>query len=402
MNTMSPERSYLFDSPEAELLVCCARTQLGDAQRVRILQLTQGPLDWAALRTLARRHALLPLLYSHLRGAVGAHVPDNALAQLHADYQQNVRHSLLLTSALVQCIRACQAQSITVLAYKGPVSATLAYGDLSLRHYVDLDVIVQPSDVFRVSELLLAQGYTLTPDFPPALRPSLLKYGCEVHLVERARQFRLELHWNFAQPYLGVAFDLPRIWQRAQSLSLGGTSISTPSPADTLLINCVHGAKHRWERLAWVCDAAELLRADDALDLDALLADARARGLARVVLLGLHLAHSVLDCALPSAVVQQIERDRAIARIAAQVQRQWLSASTFDERPLNAWFFAQTRERWQERLRFVARFVTTPYMDEHDQWTLQRLPHVAAPLLGLTRFMRRYVLAPQLFKRAWS
>jgi hypothetical protein len=42
--------------------------------------------------------------------------------------------------------------------FKGPALAVQAYGDLSLRQYDDLDLLIHEADVPRAYQLLIANG----------------------------------------------------------------------------------------------------------------------------------------------------------------------------------------------------------------------------------------------------
>jgi len=53
-------------SPEAELLVHCARLEIDAARAERIRTLAGSTLNWTRLLSLAQRHALIPLLFFQL------------------------------------------------------------------------------------------------------------------------------------------------------------------------------------------------------------------------------------------------------------------------------------------------------------------------------------------------
>jgi hypothetical protein len=63
------ERKVSFDSfcPEAELLLCCTRTQMDAERAERIKVLLQEDLDWKVLLALASQHGVLPCLCWHLK-----------------------------------------------------------------------------------------------------------------------------------------------------------------------------------------------------------------------------------------------------------------------------------------------------------------------------------------------
>ena len=84
--------------------------------------------------------------------------------------------------------------------------------------------------------------------------------------------------------------------------------MKTFSAEDLLFSLCVHGSRHLWERLGWICDVAELISRHD-LRLDALLKRAATADTERMFLLGLHLAERLLDAPLPAEVKRRCDSD---------------------------------------------------------------------------------------------
>jgi len=104
-----------------------------------------------------------------------------------------------------------------------------------------------------------------------------------------------------------VALDMKgqRVWERHLGREIApfdlvwGHSSSPVVFEDTLLLLCMHGAKHCWSRLAWICDLAELIGSRSNMDWDALVDRAAACGAERMLYLGLNLASDFLGAQLP-------------------------------------------------------------------------------------------------------
>src|SRR4030095_6420095 len=69
----------------------------------------------------------------------------------------------------------------------------------------------------------------------------------------------VELHWEVAPHLFAATINSDQIWGDLVSVDLNGTEVKTLSAADLLFSLCVHGSRHLWERLCWVCDISELL-----------------------------------------------------------------------------------------------------------------------------------------------
>ena len=83
-------------------------------------------------------------------------------------------HALYLTAELLRILRLLDAHAIRAVPLKGPALAQSLYGDLALREFCDLDVLVQETDLRKARGLLEAQGYhlDLSPR-PPRTKPPM-------------------------------------------------------------------------------------------------------------------------------------------------------------------------------------------------------------------------------------
>jgi len=150
----------------------------------------------------------------------------------------------------------------------------------------------------------------------------------------------------------------------------------------------MHGSKHCWERLAWICDVAELIRTNPGLRWDEIMSRSDALQIARTVLLGLDLAKSLLDAPLPEHISSVIHNDRGVRWISVLTQNR-LFARSHGVGPIeSAVLFFLTRERLQNQFPHLAysfRRAFTP--NEHDT-TLVSLPQFIRILYYPLRLMR--------------
>ena len=82
---------------------------------------------------------------------------------------------------------------------------------------------------------------------------------------------------------------------------------------------CVHGAKHFWDRLGWIFDVAELIVAQP-VDWPLTMRIAAKLKSTRLLLLGLYLAHDLLDAPVPETILEQARRDSNVQWLAAKVR----------------------------------------------------------------------------------
>lgn len=299
--------SNLFSPRESavKLLLSYARTAAGE-------------IDWEYVFLLARRHSIVPLVYVQLERHAPDLVPEHVLAKFKKQYVENSARNTLLTAELCRLISLFNDAGIEAIPYKGPVLALFAYGNIALRRFVDLDVIVRKSDVLKAREILLRSGYTPAKSLSLKNQEFLLRTQHNMQLSRDNHRLIVELHWEVAPHLFASTVNGERLWQNLITLDLNGTQVKTFTAEDLLFSLCVHGSRHLWERLGWICDVAELI-SRQTLDWTALLERAASADTERMFLLGLHLAERLLDAPLPQEVKQRCYSDPRLSSLADNI-----------------------------------------------------------------------------------
>ena len=301
-------------SSAAELLLCCARTSAGE-------------IDWEFLFLLARRHSVVPLVYSQLERSAPDLVPSPILARFKQHYVENLARNTVLTAELCRLITKFADSGIDAIPYKGPVLAQFAYGNLALRRFVDLDVIVRKSDVLQAREVLLNEGYTSTKSLTLSQQELLLRTQHNLQFSRDNHRLIVELHWDVAPHLFASSVNTDRLWQELVTIDLNGTTVKTFSASDLLFSLCVHGSRHLWERLAWICDVAELI-SRHTIEWTTLLERACAADNERMFLLGPYLAERLLAAPLPDEIKQRCASDPRLPSLAENVIEHLFNGTT--------------------------------------------------------------------------
>lgn len=315
-------------SSEDELLLCCARTVATEQTSKRIRSLAAAAqIDWEYLFLLARRHAVVPLLYLQLERQAADLVPVEQLARLKQHYQENAARNTILTAELCRLIKVFAAAGIEAIPYKGPVLALFAYGNLALRRFVDLDVIVKKPDVPLARDLLLVEGYAPAKSLALAQQELLLRTQHNLQFVRDERRLILELHWEVTPHLFASSVQTEELWRELTTIDVNGVEMKTFVADDLLFSLCVHGSRHLWERLSWICDVAELISRHE-LNWTALLQRAAQADSERMFLLGVHLAEKLFQANLPREVKQRCESDARLQSLAAKVIEHLFNGTT--------------------------------------------------------------------------
>lgn len=312
---------------EDELLLCGARTNAALAVVARLRELAAQEVDWEYLFLLARRHSVVPLLYLQLERHASDLVPPENLRQLKQHYLENVARNTLLTAELCRLIRLFAKSDIEAIPYKGPVLALLAYGNPALRRFVDLDVIVKKADVLKAREILLREGYTPAKSLSLSQQELLLRTQHNMQFSREHHRLIVELHWEVAPHLFASAVNPDQLWRDLITTDLNGTRVKAFSAEDLLFSLCVHGSRHLWERLNWICDVAELITWH-SFNWSALLERAASADSERMFLLGLHLAQKLLDAPLAEEVRQKCASDERLELLATNVIEHLFNGTT--------------------------------------------------------------------------
>jgi hypothetical protein len=371
---------------EDQLLLCCATLHAGHERPARIAALTRGAIDWPYLLEQGRRHGLLPLLYANLRELTPQPVPPDTMAALREEFRANTVRNLVLGTQLLKIIKLFHDQGIPVIPYKGPTLSIIAYGDIAFRHFADLDFIVHKRHVMKCKDLLLAEGYQ--PMFPlsPGQEKACLSYECEYNFHHPGAGSVIELHWDVVRSYCSCRLDVDALWKHLQPMSFLGRSVPTLASEQLLLVLCIHGGKHQWERLGWVSDVAQLLNTHADMDWKTLFGEAVRAGAERMLLLGLYLARRMLGAKLPPRVDVKLSREPQLESLAIDVCARLFDENGGERREIDRLaFFLKMRENPRDKIRYLVRRLFTPTPSD---WSAASLPAAFYRLYHLHRPFR--------------
>jgi len=339
---------------------------------------TETPLpsgvDWLAVFRLAQAHGVSALLHQTL----SSESTETALAGLRQDFFLNAAANLALARELSRILAAFRDCGIRVLPFKGPILAESLYGSLALRASGDLDLLIRRRDLPQAQALLRARGFRQIED-PAGVPPHLF---CEHQFVRSADQIAVELRWRITSFQFSGCLDLDYLAPRIRPVKFLNAEAPGLPPEELLLILCIHGSKHRWARLMWICDIALLLRSFQHLDWNRIADDAEFLGVSHSIGCGLLTAHEILGTRIPDEAFSYFCRSFP-SRLAAREA----SRKLFDEslpgclyqlwlmqrpRDIAGQCFRQIRGKLRSILHLLARHVASPLLQRCRAWRARR------------------------------
>jgi hypothetical protein len=305
------------DGSETTLLLACARNRLDLETTKQIKTIVEkGEVNWTLVVQRAIFHGLTPLLARNLARSCADSLPVELADALRDWLAQNRARNLALAREVLTIVDLLEKQNIPAIPIKGPVLAKTLFGDLSLRQGGDLDFLVPKRRVSSALDVFGSLGYQMGAGQDVAH----LRYYNNFALERLDQMILAELHWNLTPRIMAVTFDINGLWERARTIPFEDRSVLSLSCEDYLIFLCVHGSKHFWCKLNWICDIHEFLDTYAAIDWKRCLELSRKQGCERMLLLGLTLAEALLETELPESVRDRIDADPEVKHLAEQMQ----------------------------------------------------------------------------------
>jgi Uncharacterised nucleotidyltransferase len=325
-------------------------------------------------------------------------VPKTVAVPLQEYFRHHTQRNLSMTRELLTILQLLEQNGIPTLPFKGPVLAASVYGDVSLRTFRDLDVLIAKRQVLIAKKLLISHGYLLQTGVSDAAIADMCQSPDfkDITFEDRRGTVRLELHWAFESSQL-FKLDIERLWGRLKLAYLGNTIVRNLPAEELLLVLCVHGAKHLFSRLQWVCDIAELIRTNEQMDWGAVIELSARLGARRMLLWALFLASDLLGTDLPAVIWKGIKNEPQIDLLTGHAHR-----SLFGTSESTSEFLVRTtylinlkervRDRWRLRFYIYPRYLLVVLKPNAHDRGIVSLPRILSFVYYFLRPIRLFAL----------
>lgn len=371
--------------PELELNLSCGRALIDPAAKEHVRSLLQNGLNWSQAVAVAQQHRLAPVVYEVLSGAAKEFLSPDELNALRQVTAPSMGAGMVLLREMLRLYPLFEAAGIPVIPFKGPLLAWVAYGNFLRREYLDLDFVVPQKYIPNVISVLHSASYRAQFDPREAQAGQNGFAPGQYSFQLQSQKLLVEFHTERTMRYFSVPIDLAELSGRLITVEIGNLRVRTFSVEDTLVMLCVHGAKHFWERLGWVLDVAKLITAQP-VDWGLTSRIAVKMQSTRLLHLGLYLAHDLFAAPLPDKMMEEIARDHSVSGLANKLYAQYAGISDPSAGVLpRAAFRVRSGDGIGQGLRHTLRLAMSP--TESDRRTV-RLPRWLAPLYVLVRPLR--------------
>lgn len=262
---------------------------------------------------LAYTHGVYPLFY-HALLEYASDLIDQEMKDAMTYWFQSIKATNeMMTNELLYLTKLLEEHDIEVLSFKGPVLAEMAYGDISLRQYRDLDILVHRHHVYKAGLLLTDNHYVSKKSLVFFKNKAMLDINSDLPLYNKNKQVMLEIHWKLFWQFYQIKFETEDIWKSSYICDLQNHQIKTLQPDILLPYLCAHGSKHRWERIEWLVDIDRLVRSDIEMNWNKITYIAKQSHTMTQLLLGLSLANELFHTPMIKKIEDQFKEKKIIS-----------------------------------------------------------------------------------------
>ncbi|MCK6577907.1 MAG: nucleotidyltransferase family protein [Anaerolineae bacterium] len=320
--------------PEHQILLMLARTRISEAGYAEVRQfIANHPIDWRVVVDTARAHGVLALSYRHLLALRPESLPKDLIQISKGAVMSSAARNLQMAKEVIRIAQQMNALGIEVLTYKGAALALLAFDGVGGRQFNDIDLLVSSADLVQAKNLLLEQQYVAvsSPEHRSMQKDDHDRSYQGYDLVSRDGRIAVDLQERFGLRFSSFDLSFSELWARRQTIGLPDSSVMTLSFEDYILVLSAHGTQHRWGRLKWVSDLAELVVRASDLNWDTIIERAKVMRTERMVRIGLLLAHEAMGMPLTAEIERWVYSDSAALKVMQDVLRwMFIEASNFD------------------------------------------------------------------------
>lgn len=264
-----------------------------------IISYIQEIKNWNDFISLAYSHGVFPLVYQTLK-SYNNHISALVLTNMKKVNMDIVKLNMMMTSELIKVIRCLKINNISVICFKGPTLSKMLYGNITLRQYCDLDILIYKNDFDTAAGLLREFDYKSKLDY--SISKEKIKELLPDHMfINNKNGVIIELHNKLFSSSFPIKIDNDIFFQNKTSIQLENEKVNIFLNEYLFIYLCLHGAKHLFSRISWVVDIDKLVNTSKLnwTLIDKLI---KANNCTTIIYTSLFLSIDLLDTKLPDKI----------------------------------------------------------------------------------------------------
>ena len=264
-------------------------------------------IDISKLFDLFQRHRLFPISSPVINLLEGA---DREKWNRAVKYR--AIRSLHQTAMLKQLDEVLREEKMDVIPLKGPLLAYLLFGNPTLRHSSDLDILIREKSRTEIINLFGKLGYSLVSPRKNLSNRQWNYYSKHLKhfsLLNKSERMMVELHTRIEDSLALKPASMEYLLKDIEVVEMGGHNYLCMNRNNNFLYLILHGSTHLYKRLFWLRDVFEALKSWD-LNHQKILSDAGELGIERLLGLSLLLVKDFFNAIIPSEYLTYIDENK--------------------------------------------------------------------------------------------
>ncbi len=247
-------------SNENRLLLYCAQTRISEDTLNKVKDIISHSLNWEGVLESALSQGIAPLLCHNLKKFQKSHIiPKKVMDKLKKAYYANVARNMYFYEELKRILEAFYEKGVKVIVLTGPALDKIVYGDIGLRTFGDLDLLVKEEDLHFAKKIMSDLEYVSSR----GKKSEEWNRKNHFHLppyIQTVKSIAVEIHWHITGDSFHINID--EWWEMAKVIRIDNCQVLIPSPEDMLIHLCLHLFNHGYNiiTLRGLCDIFETLR----------------------------------------------------------------------------------------------------------------------------------------------
>ena len=217
---------------------------------------------------------------------------------------------------MFKIVKIFELEEIESLSYKGPILAIIAYKNLALRVFNDLDIYVNVGDIPKIQRVLAENGYCNTLKLKTNQNKAYIKFQREYNF---RKEISIEIKWKLISPLFSIN-DNKFLFNSCcvKNVNCGQREIKTLSNENHLIILSIHNVTHYWSTISLLCDFKELVQVN-SMDWQQILEKTEKMGTKRILLINMFLINQLFGYDLPEIILTHIMQDKSVINLSNRI-----------------------------------------------------------------------------------
>jgi len=359
-----------------------------------------GSLNWDYIITTSDLNGVIPLLAKTINLYLKDSIPSDVLNTVTEMNREIAVSNLVKLKELFNIDRQLKETEINTLVLKGPGMGAEIYGDLSLRPFGDLDILINKENVAEAVKILKYNGYEycfdLTEKQIEIYKKSpiyLIDHDMHYSFYNPLKSIYLELHWALMPEKYSFSQDINEIFSNAVPVSVNSGRFDVLGDEDLIIYLSIHGAKHYWSRMIWIFDITSFIERKKNINWELVIAKSEELNCRRSLLLSLYLAGDLFSVEIPKIFGTYINNDKAVSVLGENVKQNFQKIYDLEKiETYNKTFFLKSMESTSDKLLYIADLLFNPTIYEVEVIIFPKELSFLYYILRPLRLIKKYLL----------